>query len=60
MYAVSRRPIVSGQTRLRFENARIGNRQLQLLAEYVAGLPFDGQFYTQHLQWFGIGFHFYF
>jgi len=45
---------------LRFENARIGNRQLQLLAEYFAGPSPDGQFYTHHAQWFGIGLHFYF
>lgn len=45
---------------LRFENARIGNRQLQLLAHYFAGPSPDGQFYTRHSQWFGIGLHFYF
>ncbi len=45
---------------LRFENARIGNRQLQLLAEYFAGPSPDGQFYTRHVQWFGVGLHFYF
>lgn len=45
---------------LRFENARIGNRQLQLLAEYFAGPAPDGQFYVRHAQWFGIGLHFYF
>lgn len=45
---------------LRFENARIGNRSLQLLAEYFAGPSPDGQFYTRHAQWFGIGLHFYF
>lgn len=45
---------------LQFENARIGNRQLQLLAEYFAGPSPNGQFYTQHAQWFGIGLHFYF
>ena len=45
---------------LRFENARIGNRQLQLLAEYFAGPSPDGQFYTRHAHWFGIGLHFYF
>jgi hypothetical protein len=45
---------------LRFENARIGNRQLQLLAQYFAGPSPDGQFYTQHSHWFGIGLHFYF
>jgi hypothetical protein len=45
---------------LRFENAYIGNRSLQLLAEYFAGPSPDGQFYRQHAQWFGIGLHFYF
>lgn len=45
---------------LQFENARIGNRQLQLLAEYFAGPSPNGQFYTRHAQWFGIGLHFYF
>ncbi|MBX3304304.1 MAG: DUF1207 domain-containing protein [Nitrospira sp.] len=45
---------------LRFENARIGNRQLQLLAQYFAGPSPDGQFYTQHSHWFGVGLHFYF
>jgi hypothetical protein len=45
---------------LRFENARIGNRQLQLLAQYFAGPSPDGQFYAQHSHWFGIGLHFYF
>lgn len=45
---------------LRFENARIGNRQLQLLAHYFSGPSPDGQFYTQHSHWFGIGLHFYF
>lgn len=45
---------------LRFENARIGNRQLQLLVEYFAGPSPDGQFYTRHVQWFGVGLHFYF
>lgn len=45
---------------LRFEDARIGNRQLQLLAQYFAGPSPDGQFYTQHSHWFGVGLHFYF
>lgn len=45
---------------LRFENARIGNRQLQLLAQYFAGPSPDGQFYRQHSHWFGVGLHFYF
>ncbi|MBX3335555.1 MAG: DUF1207 domain-containing protein [Nitrospira sp.] len=45
---------------VRFENAKIGNRQLQLLAQYFAGPSPDGQFYTQHSHWFGVGLHFYF
>ena len=45
---------------VRFENARIGNRQLQVLAQYFAGPSPDGQFYTQHSHWFGAGLHFYF
>lgn len=45
---------------LRFENARIGNRSIQLLAEYFSGPSPNGQFYTQHAQWFGIGLHLYF
>lgn len=45
---------------VRFENARIGNRQLQLLAQYFAGPSPDGQFYRHHSHWFGVGLHFYF
>ncbi len=45
---------------LLFENASIGNRKLQLLAEYFAGPAPDGQFYAHHAQWFGAGLHFYF
>lgn len=45
---------------LRFENPRIGNRQIQLLAQYFAGPSPDGQFYTQHSNWFGIGLHLYY
>jgi uncharacterized protein DUF1207 len=45
---------------VQFENARIGDRQVQLLAEYYGG-PFpDGQFYTQRAAWYGIGVHLYF
>jgi hypothetical protein len=45
---------------LQFENARIGDRRLQLLAEYFAGPSPDGQFFTQKVEWFGVGIHFYF
>lgn len=45
---------------VQFENARIGDRQVQLLAEYYAGPSPDGQFYTQRATWYGIGVHLYF
>ena len=44
----------------RFENARIGDRQIQILAEYFAGPSPDGQFYTQKVEWIGAGIHFFF
>ncbi|MGD9727673.1 MAG: DUF1207 domain-containing protein [Nitrospiraceae bacterium] len=44
----------------RFENARIGDRQIQILAEYFAGPSPDGQFYTQKVEWIGAGVHFFF
>ncbi len=43
-----------------FENARIGDRQIQILAEYFAGPSPDGQFYRQKVEWIGMGIHFYF
>ncbi len=45
---------------IQFENARIGDRQVQLLAEYYAGPSPDGQFYVQRTNWYGIGVHLYF
>jgi len=45
---------------VQFENARIGDRQVQLLAEYYSGPSPDGQFYTQRASWYGIGVHLYF
>jgi hypothetical protein len=51
------RSILAG---VQFENARIGDRQIQLLAEYYAGRSPDGQFYTQPVSWYGIGVHLYF
>jgi hypothetical protein len=43
-----------------FENARIGDRQIQILAEYFAGPSPNGQFYTSRVEWIGVGLHFYF
>ena len=45
---------------VQFENARIGDRQIQLLAEYYSGPSPDGQFYSQRAAWYGIGVHLYF
>ena len=39
---------------LQFENARIGDRKLQVLAEYFSGPSPNGQFYTQNTEWFGL------
>jgi hypothetical protein len=51
------RSILAG---VQFENARIGDRQVQLLAEYYAGPSPDGQFFARQVDWYGIGVHLYF
>lgn len=43
-----------------FENARIGDRKVQLLAEYFRGPSPNGQFFTQRTDWIGLGFHLYY
>ena len=43
-----------------FENARIGDRRLQVLAEYFGAPSPNGQFYTQNTEWFGLGIHLYY
>jgi hypothetical protein len=45
---------------LQFENARIGDRRLQVLAEYFSGPSPNGQFYTHNTEWFGLGIHLYY
>lgn len=45
---------------VQFENARIGDRKVQVLAEYYNGPSPDGQFYTMQASWYGIGLHLYF
>jgi hypothetical protein len=45
---------------LQFENARIGDRRLQVLAEYFSGPSPNGQFYTQNTEWIGVGLHLYY
>ncbi len=45
---------------LQFENARIGDRKLQLLGEYFSGPSPDGQLFTQRVEWVGVGLHLWF
>ena len=45
---------------IQFEDARIGDRKLQLLAEYFSGPSPNGQFYNQNMEWIGIGLHLYY
>jgi uncharacterized protein DUF1207 len=45
---------------LQFENARIGDRKLQVLGEYFSGPSPNGQFYTHNTEWFGLGIHLYY
>lgn len=43
-----------------FEDARIGDRKVQLLAEYFSGPSPNGQFFIRNTRWFGIGLHMYY
>lgn len=43
-----------------FENAVIGDRKLQVLAEYYSGPSPNGQLYTQQVEWIGMGIHLWF
>jgi Protein of unknown function (DUF1207) len=45
---------------LQFENARIGDRKVQVLAEYLKGPSPNGQFFSQRTDWIGIGLHLYY
>lgn len=45
---------------VQFEDARIGDRKLQLLAEYFSGPSPNEQFYVQNTEWIGRGLHLYF
>ncbi len=45
---------------LQLENARIGDRRLQLLFEYYFGPSPDGQFYRRMVEWYGVGLHFFY
>lgn len=50
----------SVMTGLQFENALIGDRKVQVLAEYFAGPSPNGQFYAQNIEWYGVGVHLYY
>ncbi len=43
-----------------FENAVIGDRKLQVLAEYFSGPSPNGQLYDQTVEWVGMGIHLWF
>ncbi|MBA3754060.1 MAG: DUF1207 domain-containing protein [Nitrospira sp.] len=45
---------------LQFENATIGDRKLQVLAEYYSGPNPNGQLLTQTAEWIGMGVHLWF
>ena len=55
-WAVSR-SLMAG---LQFENARIGDRKVQVLVEYFKGPSPNGQFFTQSTDWLGLGIHLYY
>ena len=55
-WAVSR-SLMAG---LQFEDARIGDRSLQLLVEYFKGPSPNGQFFSQSTEWIGLGLHLYY
>jgi hypothetical protein len=43
---------------LQFENVSVLSRNLQILVEYYNGRSFEGQFFTQPVEYLGIGAHF--
>ncbi len=45
---------------VQLENARIGDRRIQVMAEYYEGPSPDGQFYVQQTGWYGVGLYFFF
>jgi hypothetical protein len=49
---------VSVRAGLQFENVSVLSRNLQVLAEYFNGRSFDGQFFREPIEYFGIGVHF--
>ena len=51
-------PDVSVRAGLQFENVSVLSRNMQVLAEYFNGRSFDGQFFKEPIEYFGIGVHF--
>ena len=52
------KPDLSLRAGIQFENVSILSRNLQVLAEYYRGRSFDGQFFTNPVEYVGIGVHF--
>ena len=55
-WAISR-SVMAG---VQFENARIGDRKVQVLVEYFKGPSPNGQFFTHSTDWIGLGLHLYY
>jgi hypothetical protein len=51
---------VSVRAGVQLENARIGGRYIQFLAEYFSGHSPNGQFFTRRIESVGLGIHLYF
>ena len=51
---------VSLRVGIQFESVRVLERNLQVLFEYFNGNSPDGQFYTQRVEYLGVGAHFHF
>src|SRR6185436_11279410 len=52
------RPDLSLRAGVQFENVSVLGRNLQILGEYYKGRSFEGQFFKQSIEYFGIGAHF--
>ena len=50
---------VSVRTGIQFENPDYLSRKVHLLFEYYNGKSPNGQFYENHIEFFGLGLHFF-
>ena len=51
---------VSARAGIQFESVQVLGRNLQLLVEYFNGYSPNGQFYTEKIEYVGLGVHFHF